>query len=98
MASEDDVRRMCLEFPGVTERLSWGKPAWFSRTLMARIWEDGVLTVKSDEREALAAAQPETYYWTPHHERSPALVLVRLDTVADDELGELLDESYRLAR
>jgi hypothetical protein len=98
MASEDDVRRMCLDFPGVTERLSWGKPAWFSRTLMARIWEDGVLTVKSDEREALAAAQPETYYWTPHHERSPALVLVRLAAVADDELGELLDESYRLAR
>jgi hypothetical protein len=54
--------------------------------------------VKTAERVALAAARPETYYWTPHHDRSPALVLVRLDTVADDELSELLEDSYRLAR
>jgi hypothetical protein len=98
MATEEDVRRMCLGMPGVTERLSWGQPAWFARTLMARLWEDGVLTVKTDERDVLAAAQPETYYWTPHHDRSPALVLVRLATVADDELSELLEDSYRLAR
>jgi hypothetical protein len=98
MATEEDVRRTCLAMPGVTERLSWGQPAWFARTLMARMWEDGVLTVKTDERDALAAARPETYYWTPHHDRSPALVLVRLDTVADDELSELLEDSYRLAR
>ncbi len=47
MATEDDVRRICLALPGVTERVSWGQPAWFARTLMARIWEDGVLTVKT---------------------------------------------------
>jgi hypothetical protein len=37
MATEDDVRRICLAMPGVTERPSWDKPAWFARTLMARI-------------------------------------------------------------
>ncbi|WP_026818144.1 MmcQ/YjbR family DNA-binding protein [Arthrobacter castelli] len=97
MASEDDVRRICLALPGVTERPSWGQPAWFARTLMARIWEPGVLTVKTDERESLAATAPEIYYWTPHHERSGQLVLVRLDSVPDDELGELLEESHRIA-
>jgi hypothetical protein len=97
MANEDDVRRLCLAMPGVTERLSWGQPAWFARTLMARMWEDGVLTEKTDERDALAGSDPETYFWTPHHERSPRLVLVRLERVADDELEELLGESYRLA-
>ena len=97
MASEADVRRMCLALPGVSERSSWGEPAWFAKTLMARVWEDGVLTVKTDEREALAGTEPDTYFWTPHHERSPQLVLVRLDRIGTDELGELLDESYRLA-
>ena len=97
MATEEDVRRRCLALPGVTERLSWGQPAWFARTLMARMWGDGVVTVKSNERDILAGTDPDTYFWTPHHDRSPKLVLVRLERVPDDELNELLQESYRLA-
>ena len=97
MATIEDVRRICLSMHGVTERQSWGQPAWFARTLMARMWEDGVLTLKTEERAALAASDPDTYFWTPHHEPSPQLVLVRLDRVADDELDELLQDSYRLA-
>lgn len=97
MATEEDVRRICLALPGVTERPSWGQPAWFASTLMARIWEEGVLTVKTGEREALAGTDPGTYFWTSHHERSPQLVLVRLERVGVEELAELLDESFRLA-
>jgi hypothetical protein len=97
MATEEDVRRFCLSLPGVTERPSWGQPAWFAQTLMARMWEDGVVTVKTDEREALVAIDPRTYYWTPHHDRSPNLVLVRLDGLEDGVLAELLTESHRLA-
>jgi len=97
MVTEGDVRRVCLALPGVTERLSWGQPAWFAKTLMARIWEPGVLTVKTEERDALAGTDPDTYFWTAHHERSPGLVLVRLDRVDEGELSELLAESYRLA-
>lgn len=97
MATEQDVRRICLTLPGVTERPSWGRPAWFALTLMARMWEDAVVTVKSEEREGLAGSDPGTYFWTPHHERSPNLVLVRLDVVDLEELDEVLRESYRLA-
>ena len=97
MTTEDDVRKAALAMPGVTERPSWGQPAWFAKTLMARIWEPGVLTVKTEEREALAGTEPETYFWTPHHERSPQLVLVRLDRIDDKLLEELLQDSYRLA-
>lgn len=97
MTDENDVRAICLGLPGVTERPSWGRPAWFARTLMARMWEDGVVTVKSHERDVLAGADPATYSWTAHHERSPLLVLVRLDRVARDELEELLRESHRIA-
>jgi hypothetical protein len=97
VATEDDVRRLCLALPAVTERLSWGQPAWFARTMVARRWENGVVTVKTDEREALVSSDPDTYYWTPHHDRSPNLVLVRLERVSADELAELLSESHRLA-
>ncbi|BCW64449.1 hypothetical protein StoSoilB22_34220 [Arthrobacter sp. StoSoilB22] len=83
--------------PGVSERLSWGQPAWFAKSLMARIWEEGVVTVKTDEREALAAMEPDTFFWTPHHEQSPKLLLVRLERIETDELDELLQESYRIA-
>lgn len=97
MINEEDVRRICLALPGVTERRSWNQPAWFAKTLMARIWEEGVLTVKTEEREALAGTDPDTYFWTPHHERSPRLILVRLSRIGLDELSELLEESYFLA-
>ena len=97
MPTEDDVRHICLSLPGVVERESWGQPAWFARTLMARMWEQGVLTVKSTERDALVSEDPATYFWTPHHDRSPKLVLVRLAHVKPDELAELLEESYRIA-
>jgi hypothetical protein len=97
VVTEDDVRRLCLSMPEVTERVSWGQPAWFARTLMARMWEDGILTVKSAERDVLAGSDPDTYFWTPHHDRSPGLVLVRIANIDLDELDELLNESYRLA-
>ncbi|MSR99407.1 MmcQ/YjbR family DNA-binding protein [Arthrobacter sp. BL-252-APC-1A] len=97
MASADDVRTFCLSLPGVTERTSWNQPAWFARSLMARMWEDGVLTVKTEEREGLAGTDPETYFWTPHHNRSPQLVLARLARLDRAELEELLLESYRIA-
>ncbi|WP_314326212.1 MmcQ/YjbR family DNA-binding protein [Paenarthrobacter ilicis] len=97
MATEEDVRKVCLGLAGVTERPSWGQPAWFAKTLMARMWEDGVLTVKTDERDALAAMEPDTYFWTPHHERSPQLLLIRLERIDVDELDELLQESHRIA-
>ncbi len=97
MAGEEDVRTACLAYADVTERLSWDRPAWFARSLMARMWDDDVVTVKTQERQALAASAPDTYFWTPHHDRSPLLILVRLDRVAEDELMELLEESHRIA-
>ncbi|WP_026532311.1 MmcQ/YjbR family DNA-binding protein [Arthrobacter sp. H41] len=98
MATDHDVRRICLALFGVSERLSWNQPAWFAGTLVARIWEDGVVTVKTGERDALLGIDPGTYYITPHHERSPNLVLVRLARLQPDELAELIDESYRIAQ
>lgn len=97
VATEEDVRRACLAFPHVSERLSWVRPAWFTSALMARMWDDDVLTVKTEERDVLAGSQPDTFFWTPHHDRSANVVLVRLEKIAADELDEILREAYRLA-
>ncbi len=97
MVSEDDVRTACLALPGTSERLSWNRPAWFARTLFARMWDDTVLTVKTDERAALLATQPGVFLLHPHHERYASLVLVRLGRLDHDQLGELIQESYRIA-
>jgi hypothetical protein len=61
------------------------------------MWDDDVLTVKTDERDELAASDPGTFFWTPHHERSPLLLLVRLGRVDPTELDELLRDSHRIA-
>ncbi len=36
-----DVRRVCLPLPVVVEPTIWEQPAWFARTQVARIWDDG---------------------------------------------------------
>lgn len=53
MVSEHDVRSTCLALPGTTERLSWSRPAWFASTLFARMWDDTVLTVKTDRKSVV---------------------------------------------
>ena len=97
MVTEEDVRSVCLALPGTSERLSWNRPAWFARTLFARMWDDTVLTVKTTEREALLATQPGAFLIHPHHEQYDSLVLVRLGRLGHDELTELLEEYYRTA-
>ena len=66
----DDARRSALALPEVTERQSWGQPAWFHRNLVARLWDDDRLTVRVEddgERLALVEQEPSLYSTTDHH-------------------------------
>ncbi|MGZ8648365.1 MAG: MmcQ/YjbR family DNA-binding protein [Solirubrobacteraceae bacterium] len=47
-------------------------------------------------KESLLAGDPSVYFTTPHFDGYP-IVLVRLDAIADNELGELIVEAW-LAR
>jgi len=58
---------------------------------------DAAVVIGSDAQHVLASAEPDTYYWTRHHHRSPLLLLVRLGQVEPDELEELLRDSHRIA-
>ncbi|ROP56945.1 MULTISPECIES: MmcQ/YjbR family DNA-binding protein [unclassified Rathayibacter] len=98
MSDDDDVRRLALLLPGTEERTAYGTPAFYAGPRMfARLHQrPGVLLVwRADlgEREALLQSDPETYFTTSHYDGHPS-VLVRLEKIGADELGELLREAW----
>src|SRR5437763_10007106 len=100
MASEEDVRRICLSLPGAVEKPYAGLPGFRVRDrLFARIREepDALVVWRPEitEKEALIASEPEKFFQIPHYEGHPA-VLVRLEAVDVQELEELLTESWAL--
>lgn len=101
MATEDDVRRIALELPETTERPWHGTPGFRVKErsfLRIRSEAEGGLVVfvaDLDEKEALLASDPEVFFTTPHYDGHPT-VLVHLDAVAEDELRELVTESWRI--
>lgn len=98
MATWATVAAIGRGLPEVVESTSYGTPALKVRDrLVVRLHEDGdTLVVKVDpaERAALVAADPSTFFVTSHYEPWP-MVLVRLGSVDDDELAELVTEAWR---
>ncbi|HEX4964613.1 MAG TPA: MmcQ/YjbR family DNA-binding protein [Thermoanaerobaculia bacterium] len=94
----ETVRRLALALPGVEEGTSYGTPAFKVRKkFLVRLREDGetlALRIDFDDREILIAAKPETYYITDHYRGYPAMI-VRLATEDEDDLRELLEQSWR---
>jgi len=92
------VRAAALALPGVEDGTSYGTPALKVRgKLLVRLKEDGesfVLIVDFDTRDILMRADPETFYITDHYRGYPA-VLVRLATLAADDLPGLLEQAWR---
>lgn len=100
MATETDVRRICLALPEVAEKAWGGLPGFRVRDrLFARIRTDPDALVvwrpDIDEKEALIAAAPNRFFQIPHYHGHPA-VLVRLEEIEVDELAEVLTDSWLL--
>ncbi|VXA98509.1 conserved hypothetical protein [Microbacterium sp. 8M] len=66
---------------------------------LGRTWPDGpVLAVRTESAalaEALIAADPKVFFTIPHFAGYPA-VLMRLDVIERDHLGELLADAWLL--
>jgi hypothetical protein len=98
----DDVREIGLAQPGVEMATAYGKPALKVRgKLLACISshksaepETLVVRLDFDQRDALLAEEPETYYITEHYRGYPS-VLVRLPRIGKDELRDLLKAAWR---
>ncbi|WP_199434079.1 MmcQ/YjbR family DNA-binding protein [Qaidamihabitans albus] len=99
MADWDTVCRLAERLlPELEHSTSYHTPALKVRgKLFARLREDGesiVVFVDQGERDALLTENPGTFFITPHYENYPT-VLITLANVDEDQLGELLVESWR---
>jgi hypothetical protein len=101
VATEKDVRQIALALPGAYERPSYGgRPSWRTEARMFTWIRDEpdalVVWVESlEDKEALIASDPAKFFTTPHYDGQP-IILVRLEAVEVDEVGELIVDSWRL--
>jgi hypothetical protein len=100
MADVATLRRLALALPETEEGTAYGTPAWRVRKkLFARLRDDGetvAVRVDQGERELLMGAEPEIFFITDHY-RDYAWMLVRLAAIPEDELAEVLEDSWRRA-
>lgn len=93
------ARKLLLSFPGVEEGPCYGTPGFRVRgKFLARLREDGeTLAVKCgfDERDFRMQADPETFFTTDHYRGYPT-VLIRLPTVAAQDLRAVFELAWRL--
>ncbi len=109
MASQADVRRICLGLPEVTEDagdfrfrvdgkgIAW---VWLERleAKQARVPNPTVVAVwvgSEGEKDALIDLDPGAFFTEPHYNGYPA-ILVRLAAVDDAMLERLLTDAWRL--
>jgi hypothetical protein len=100
MPSWDDVVGIGLQLPGVEEATSYGTPALRVRgkgMCRMRTNPDALVVRVTDmgEREALLQGDPDVFFTTPHYNGWP-YVLVRLQAVDPVELGELIEDAWRV--
>jgi hypothetical protein len=94
------VRKIALALDNVEEGTSYGTPAFKVRgTLMARLRDDlGALVVRMsiEDRKALIADDPKTYFITDHYLNHP-WILVNLARVHPDAMRDLLRAAWQSA-
>ena len=104
MDAFDRVTTLGLALPGVEAAAKYdGSPilklggAFMAGLAARRTAEPGTLVVRADldDREAMIADAPGTYYLTDYHRRYP-VVLVRLSAIDDEALRDVLSMSWRL--
>ena len=97
MATWATVMRLGVKLPEVEESTWFGTPSLKVRKRsFVRLKEEdvAVVLVDLDEKEALLRAEPDVFFTTPHYDGYPAM-LVRLSAISDEELREVLTESWR---
>ncbi|HSS96276.1 MAG TPA: MmcQ/YjbR family DNA-binding protein [Terriglobales bacterium] len=97
----DSLRRFCLSFPQAKEKLQWGENLCFK--VGGKIF--AILNLGSVPQSICFKCAPERFEElleiegvvpAPYLGRYKWLLLERLDVLRDDELQELLGESYAM--
>ena len=97
--TEEEVRKICLSFPGVTEGTSYGRPAFLvNKKFFTRLRREDdslvLLEVNFDEREMLIEADPQTFHFTAHYKDYPG-VLARRESLHPGSLRAFLERRWR---
>ena len=97
--TEADVRAIALSLPGTTEEQWYQTPGYKvagKGFLRFRAEAEGGLVLfvlDLGEKEALRTSNPDAFFTTPHYDGWP-IVLVNLDEVDDEELRDLITDSW----
>src|SRR5262245_51758958 len=100
----DTVREVASKLPGVEESIAYGTPVlrvnghiFAGIPINREVEPDSAMVSLAgfDERDALLAEDPDTYYLKPHYEPHP-VVLVRLRRVTRDALEDLVLGAHRI--
>jgi len=97
--TEEEVREICLSFPGVTEGTSYGRPSFVvNKKFFTRLRREDdslvLLEVNFDEREMLIEAEPQTFHFTAHYKDYPS-VLARRQSLHPGSLRAFLERRWR---
>jgi hypothetical protein len=101
MPSWSDVVALGRRLPEVEEGTWFRTPCLRVRKRsFCRMKEDGetlvIRVVDLEDKEALLRSDPEVYFTTPHYDGYP-YVLVRLEVADPAQLGELVEDAWRLS-
>ena len=96
MEADGDFVFSVVDAKGKPHGFAW---AWNERVhpKQARVPRADVLAVRvidEEDKQALLASDPETFFTEPHYDGFPA-VLVRLPQIDVDELAELIEDAWR---
>lgn len=95
------LRKVCLSFPGVTEQIQWGYDLvfkaggkMFAVTALepSRVW----LSFKASPEKFAELTERQSIIPAPYLARAQWVALQTRDAVAQQELAELLRESYEM--
>jgi predicted DNA-binding protein (MmcQ/YjbR family) len=99
----DQLRKLCLSFPGVTEQIQWGDDLLFkvggkmfavTRLEPAKVW----LSLKANPENFAELTERPGVIPAPYLARAKWIALESPDALPDAELALLLRESYELVR
>jgi len=97
----DQLRQLCLSFPGATEQIQWGDDLLFKvggkmfvviPLEPARLW----LTLKADPEEFAELTERPGIIPAPYLARAKWIAIESRDTLPQSEVAALLRKSYEL--
>ena len=95
----DEIRKYCLEFPNATEKLQWDDALCFkvNEKMFSVLGLDRVrFTFKCTPETFAGLIEREDIHPAPYVGRYNWVMLDRLDALRNDELKDLIRESYEM--